>query len=66
MVLRYVKYNNKQEVKFVEQCTRNEFKTWHDCYKLCDMLRNFYEIYVITQIMWIMWIIELWKQVFKN
>ena len=30
---------------------------------LCDMLRNFYEIYVITQIMWI---IELWKQVFKK
>ena len=30
---------------------------------LCDMLRNFYEIYVITQIMWIT---ELWKQVFKK
>ena len=37
-------YNSKQEVKFVEQCTRDEFKTEHDCYNLCDMLRNFYEI----------------------
>ena len=37
-------YNSKQEVKFVEQCSRDEFKTEHDCYNLCDMLRNFYKI----------------------
>ena len=34
MELCYVNYNSKQEVKFVEQCTRDEFETEHDCYKL--------------------------------
>ena len=34
MELCYVNYNSKQKIKFVEQCTRDEFKTEHDCYKL--------------------------------
>ena len=33
---------------------------------LCDMLRNFYEIYVITQIMRIMWFIWIVKTSFQK